>query len=161
NSSDTSSPTARLRQGLSELPDHVSHRAGDDLRKVISQTIDLACDGVEFLVEVIEPRMHVKLDISELAGDEAELSFELREPRLGEIDATLQVSELFFQIDSHGRTSRRFMSAIQQIAGRPNWGVRSCVPQHAAVHWPILRPGCSLKPHQTAGAPLQGGGELL
>jgi hypothetical protein len=37
--------------------DHVSNRADDDLRKVISQTIDLACDAVEFLIEVIEPRM--------------------------------------------------------------------------------------------------------
>ena len=80
---------------MSTLPHHVSDRAGDNLRKVISQIIDLACDAVEFPIKVIEPRMHVELDIPQLAGDEAERSFELREPRLGEIDATLQVLELF------------------------------------------------------------------
>ena len=86
---------------MSTPPHHVSDRAGDNLRKVISQIIDLAC-AVEFPIEVIEPRMHVELDVPQLAGDEAERSFELREPRLGEIDATLQVSKLFFQIDGIG-----------------------------------------------------------
>ena len=76
-------------RSMSTLPHHVSNCANDDLRKVISQTINLAGDAVEFPSEVIKPRMHVELDVPQLAGDEAERSFELREPRLGKIDATL------------------------------------------------------------------------
>ena len=55
-------------RSMSTLPHHVSDRAGDNLRKVISQIIDLACDAVEFPIEVIKPRMHVELDIPQLAG---------------------------------------------------------------------------------------------
>ena len=51
----------------STLPHHVSDRAGDNLRKVISQIIDLACDAVEFPIGVIEPRMHVALNVLKLA----------------------------------------------------------------------------------------------
>ena len=104
-------------RSMSTLPHHVSNRAGNNLRKVISQIIDLACDAIEFPIDIIERRRHVELDAPQLAGDEAELSFELREPRLGEIDATLQVFELFFHIESHRRTNRRVMAANQQAEG--------------------------------------------
>jgi hypothetical protein len=86
-------------KSMSRLPHHDSHRARDDVRKVIWQFVDLACYAVKFPIEVIEPCVHVELDVPQLARDEAELSFELRESRLGEIDATLQVSKFFFQID--------------------------------------------------------------
>ena len=76
----------------------------------------------------IRPRMpwpgfagHVELDVPQLAGDEAERSFELREPRLGEIDATLQVFKLFFQIDGHRRTIEHFTTTNQQAARQPRW----------------------------------------
>ncbi len=79
----------------------------------MSQIIDLACYPVKFPIEVIEPCMHVELDVPQLTRDEAKLSFELRESRLGEIDATLQVSKFFFQIDGHRRTIRRFTTRNQ------------------------------------------------
>ena len=60
---------------MSTLPHHVSERAGDNLRKVISQIIDLACDAAQFPIEVIKPRRHVESDVPQLAGDEAERSF--------------------------------------------------------------------------------------
>ena len=96
------------------------------------QIIDLACHAVEFPIEVIEPRMQVELDVPQLAGDEAELSFELREPRLGEIDATLQVLNLFFQIDGHPRTIRRFTTANQPAARQARWELVAAGMHHVA-----------------------------
>ena len=76
--------------------------------------------------------MHVELNVPELAGDEAELSFELREPRLGEIDATLQVLKLFFPIDGHRRTIRRFMPQINQPRGRRDGSWNAAAMHHVA-----------------------------
>ena len=63
---------------------------------------------------------------------EAERSFELREPRLGEIDATLQVLKLFFQIDGHRGMIRRFMPANQQAARQPRWDLVAAAMHHVA-----------------------------
>ena len=94
-------------RSMSTLPHHVSNCANDDLRKVISQTINLAGDAVEFPSEVIEPRMHVALNVPQLAGDEAEQS-------------------------RHRLTIRRFMPANQPAARQVRWELVAAAMHHEA-----------------------------
>jgi len=93
------SPLAPLlgtpRSTLSTLSHGDSDSAGDNLRKFTTQPVDVAID-------VIEPSVHIELDVPQLPRDESELALKLRKPRLGEINAALQVLELIFKIDGHG-----------------------------------------------------------
>ena len=109
-------------RSMSTLPYHVSDRAGDDLRRVILQIIDLACDGVEFPIEVIKPRMHVESDVPQLAGDEAKRSFELREPRLGALFPNRRPSannQAFHDRKSTSRAARDGTSSRRQSSMWP------------------------------------------
>ena len=90
------------------------------MRKASEQRLEPASTLAELPSVNVPPEQAIGAQIvgitPQLAGDEAALSFELREPRLGENDATLQVFKLFFQIDGHRRTIRRFTTANQQAA---------------------------------------------
>ena len=76
---------------------HLSSQGGGSkgkrLRCVISQIIDLACDAAQFPIEVIEPRRHVELDVPQLAGDEAERSFEPRFRSLSSFSKSTAIGE--------------------------------------------------------------------
>jgi len=86
---------SRRESIASPLSQGTSNSASNNAREFTTQPVDVAID-------IVEPGVHIELNVPELPGDKSELSLELRQSRLGEIDATLQVFELIFQIDGHG-----------------------------------------------------------
>ncbi len=64
----------------------LSHNGSDgcsnDIGKLGAQIVNLP-------IHVVKPRVHIELNVPQLAGDESKLAFELRKSRFGQVHTAL------------------------------------------------------------------------